>query len=212
MAQQRDPGEPRSRAVVATTAVLGRLREGSTEDPPIVRDTSWRQLSASVKSSSKLRALGAACPATPAGLRPKPRRQGDAEAVVRRTQVAISSGVYSLVGVLIGGGIATASQVHLEQGRERHRQRADERLLRASKRERLPPSCSTLQWRPERSRARAKRTRITDTYSGGRNNETGALRCLHKAPMRRSGSHTSSQTGQVTRSSAATRDRGVLRS
>ena len=135
MAQQRDPGEPRSRAVVATTAVLGRLREGSTEDPPIVRDTSWRQLSASVKSSSKLRALGAACPATPAGLRPKLRRQGDAEAVVRRTQVAISSGVYSLVGVLIGGGIATASQVHLEQGRERHRQRADERLLRASKRE-----------------------------------------------------------------------------
>jgi len=47
----------------------------------------------------------------------------------------ISSGVYTLVGVLIGGGMTTASQVYLEQRRERRERRAEERVLRAAKRE-----------------------------------------------------------------------------
>jgi len=53
---------------------------------------------------------------------------------LRCTPVAISSGVYTLAGVLIGGFITTASQVYFERRRERCDERSEQRTLRAARR------------------------------------------------------------------------------
>jgi hypothetical protein len=49
--------------------------------------------------------------------------------------VAISSGIYSLAGVLIGGGLTTGSQVYLDRRREQREDRSEQRAVRAAKRQ-----------------------------------------------------------------------------